>query len=249
MQIGFSQRIQLDWLEKTAQLHLAGFPKAEVERTLQVVLKDQLSVGGKAQRGNREKAISILLKTWVTVPDGLTAFRNEGLALLKALPMNGHLPLHWGMTIAVYPFFRIVAETVGRLLKLQESVAAVQVQRRIREQIGERETVARAARRILRCLVDWKVLADTQKKGVYRAEPKIEIIYSSLKTWLLEAVLISNGSDALPLRAILEGPALFPFGLGHINTKEIEKNHRLTTFRHALDEDMVSLSERTKSLP
>ncbi len=67
-QIGFSQRVRLEWLEQTANLVLAGNDKAAVNDALQELLKDKVSVGGQAERGNREKIITILLKTWLTVP-------------------------------------------------------------------------------------------------------------------------------------------------------------------------------------
>src|SRR5215510_8392204 len=79
MQIGFSQRIQLDWLEQTAAMVLAGQTREQVETTLQERLHDKLSIGGTAQRGNREKAITILLKIWVSVPTWLQPFRDDGL--------------------------------------------------------------------------------------------------------------------------------------------------------------------------
>ena len=60
-------------------------------------------------------------------------FRDDGLAHLNRLPLTDHLAVHWGMTIAVYPFVGVVAETVGRLLRLQGSCAAGQVQRLVRE--------------------------------------------------------------------------------------------------------------------
>jgi len=62
MQIGFSQRIQLEWLEQTAQLFLGGSSKAQIEIVLQDILRDRLSVGSNARRNSREKAISILMK-------------------------------------------------------------------------------------------------------------------------------------------------------------------------------------------
>jgi hypothetical protein len=130
-----------------------GHKREEIQTALQDLLRDQLSVGGTTERGNREKAISILLKIWVTVPKELEPFRDDGLAQLNRLPLTDHLPVHWGMTIAVYPFVGVVAEAVGRLIRLQGSCAAVQVQRRVREQLGERETMARAARRVLRCFI------------------------------------------------------------------------------------------------
>ena len=58
--------------------------------------------------------------------------------------------VHWCMCTVVYPFFGTVADAVVRLLRLQGSAGAAQVQRRLRERLGERETVARAARRIWR---------------------------------------------------------------------------------------------------
>lgn len=239
MQVGFSQRIQLEWLEQTAQLFMAGNTKGRIEEALQDFLKDKISIGGIAKRGNREKAITILLKIWVTVPKDLESFRDDGLKLLRVLPSHGHLPVHWGMTMAIYPFFGEVTETVGRLLKLQDAISAAQVQRRVREQLGQRETVARAARRILRCLIDWGVLEDTERKGVYRGAPKLYLESTQLKSWLIESLLISNGPKAYPLKGFMERPSLFPFKSDGIMTREIEGNHRLSIFRHGLDEEMI----------
>jgi hypothetical protein len=70
-QIGFSQRVRLEWLEQTADLVLAGNGKVAINNALQLLLKDKVSVGGEAVRGNREKIITILLRTWLTVPTGL----------------------------------------------------------------------------------------------------------------------------------------------------------------------------------
>jgi len=241
MQIGFSQRIQLDWLERTASLLLMGHTRGQIQTALQELLRDQLSVGGTADRGNREKAISILLKIWVTVPKGLESFRDDGLAHLSRLPPTDHLPVHWGMTIAVYPFVGVVAEAVGRLLRLQGSCAAAQVQRRVREQLGERETVARAARRILRCFIDWGVLQERQEKGVYQPAPVRSVTDKKLAAWLIEATLLASGSDAAPLKAIVQSHALFPFVVGPLSIGDLEGHDRLEWFRQGLDEEMVML--------
>ncbi|EHM09452.1 hypothetical protein TheveDRAFT_0282 [Thermanaerovibrio velox DSM 12556] len=137
-QIGFSQRVRLEWLEQTANLVLAGNAKAAVNEALQELLKDKVSVAGQAERGNREKIITILLKTWLTVPSELESLRIEGLELLKRVPRRDHLAIHWGMVMAVYPFWSNVATQTGRLLRLQGSAAVAHVQRRVREQYGER---------------------------------------------------------------------------------------------------------------
>jgi hypothetical protein len=251
MQIGFSQRVQLDWLEQTAALVFAGQTRAQITTALQELLHDKLSVGGTAPRGNREKAITILLHIWVSVPRRLQPFRDDGLDSLQRLPLNDHLALHWGMTMTVYPFFGAVAETVGRLMRLQGTCAAAQIQRRIREQLGERETVARAARRILRCLVDWGVLQETQQKGVYRTFPVRAVQDKRLTVWLVEAALRASCTDKQALKMIAQTPALFPFSLAPLYPSDLADHARLELFRHSLDEDMVTLrsSGVVKTMP
>ena len=114
MQIGFTQRLQLKWLDRTAGLLLAGNARPQIKIALTDLLMDQLSVDGTEGRGSRDKTVTILLKTWVTVPHHLEALRDDGLAHLRRLPGKDHLPVHWGMAMASYPFFSVVAETTGR---------------------------------------------------------------------------------------------------------------------------------------
>jgi len=242
LQIGFSQRIQLDWLELTAALSIEGRTPGEIQDALQELLREQLSVGGTAERGNREKAITILLKTWVSVSKGLAPLRDDGLRRLERLPAVDHMAVHWGMSMAAYPFFGLVAQTVGRLLALQGTAGAAQVQRRVREQLGERETVARAARRVLRTYIDWGVLTETAEKGVYQAAPKRIVEYRELAAWLIEAALVSSGSTSAPLKTIVQAAALFPFTIEQPSGLQLESNIRLDVFRQGLDQDMVMLA-------
>ncbi len=168
VEVGFSQRIQLNWLELTANLLLAGSTRSEIQTALNEFLQDKVSVGSESKSSGRRKTISILLKIWVGVPTNLEPLRNEALELLRISPSNQRIVIHWGMAMAVYPFFGTVAENVGRLIRLQGLFAAASVQRRIKEQLGERETVSRATQRLLRCFVDWGVLQDTNEKGIYK---------------------------------------------------------------------------------
>jgi hypothetical protein len=241
IQIGFSQRVQLDWLEQTAALVLAGQTREQIEATLQERLRDKLSIGGTAQRGNREKAITILLKTWVSVPTWLQPFRDDGLGILRRLPPADRIAVHWGMTMAAYPFFGAVAETVGRLMRLQGTCVAAQIQRRLREQLGERDTVARAARRILRCFVDWDVLQETREKGVYQASPARPVPDKQLAVWLIEAALLAQGTDTRVLQTLLQTPTLFPFRIPRLYAADLKGQGRVDLFRQGLDEDMVVL--------
>jgi hypothetical protein len=245
-QIGFSQRVRLEWLEQTANLVLAGNDKAALNDVLQELLKDKVSVGGQAERGNREKIITILLKTWVTVPSELESLRIEGLELLKRVPRRDHLAIHWGMVMAVYPFWSGVAVQVGRLLELQGSAAAAHVQRRIREQYGERETVSRAARRVLRSYLDWGVLQETGTKGIYIAGTRLAVDDSRLMAWLIEAAIHARANGSAPLKDLLDSPSLFPFRLKPTHVESLmAASSRLDFLRHGLDDDLVILRKPT----
>ena len=237
--IGFSQRIQLDWLKYTANLALASHSRDDIVAALRERLRDQLSVGSDPERGNREKAITILTKVWVTVPSEFQWLRDEGLELLQRLPAGGQMLVHWCMCMAVYPFFGAVTEATGRLLHLQGTAAAAQVQRRIREQMGERETVSRAARRILRALVDWGVLVETVDKGIYRGHPSLVVNDNPLVIWALKAVLASRGNKSLSLSGALQGHHLFPFEIASPSIRELERCKAFEISRHGLDQEIL----------
>ena len=241
-QIGFSQRVRLEWLEQTANLVLARNGKAAINDALQRLPKDKVSVGGLAERGTREKAITILLKTWLTVPSELESLRVEGLELLKRVPRRDHLAIHWGMVMAVYPFWLGVAVQVGRLLRLQGSAAAAHVQRRVREQYGERETVSRAARRVLRSYLDWGVLQESGVKGIYTAGTTLAVDDSRLIAWLIEATLHARANGSFPLKELLDSPCLFPFLFIPAHPEGLlAASPNLEILRHGLDADLVML--------
>ena len=238
-QIGFSQRIHLDWLEYTANLVLAGNPREEIVAALSERLKEKLSVGSQPKRGNRDKAITILTKVWVTVPRELQSLRDEALDHLRCQRQGDRMLVHWCMCMAVYPFFGTVADAVGRLLRLQGTAGAAQVQRRLRERFGERETVARAARRILRAYIDWGVLLETDEKGLYRGTAKRAIDDPPLAVWAIKAMLFAAGDNPRSASALLRGPHLYPFHVASPSMREFEAHEALEISRHGLDQEVL----------
>ena len=238
-QIGFSQRIRLDWLEYTANLVLAGNPREEIVAALGERLKEKLSVGSQPERGNRDKTITILTKVWVTVPRELQSLRDEGLDHLRCRGPGDRMLVHWCMCMAVYPFFGAVADAVGRLLRLQGTAGAAQVQRRLRERLGERETVARAARRILRAYIDWGVLVEAGEKGLYRGAPRRTVDDAPLGVWVIKAMLFAAGDNPRSASALVRGPHLFPFDVVVPSARALETCEDLEISRHGLDQEVL----------
>jgi len=240
-EIGFSQRVRLEWLEYAANLVRVGKSPREVQDALQEMLRDQLSIGGTARRGNREKAITIILRTWSSVSQSLAPLRDEALRLLETLPQEEHIVLHWGMCSAAYPFWAAVGDVTGRLLNLQHEAAASQIQRRMKEQYGERETVARATRRVIRAFADWGVLTESGKKGIYLPGKTISSNNAELALWILEAILQANSSGSLSVESLRRLPSVFPFELQWPRVNAIDSSPRLQVFRQGMAEDIVEL--------
>ena len=175
------------------------------------------------------------------MPDSSTA---RGLELLKDLPRKDHVAVHWGMVMAVYPFWAAVAANTGRLLCLQGTAAAAHVQRRVREQYGERETVSRAARRVISSFGDWGVLTGTKEKGIYSQGDTYSIDDPKLISWLIEASLHARSNGKAAIKDLLGSTSLFPFRLMHVPAEHlVSMSPRLDLLRHGLDDDLVMLRE------
>ncbi len=237
--IGFSQRIRLDWLEYTANAVLAGSPEGEIVAALRERLRERFSLGGGRVSGNRDKAVAILTRVWLTVPDERRPLRDEGLDLLRQADADARMLIHWCMCMAAYPFFGAVADTAGRLLRLQGTAAAAQIQRRLRERLGERETVVRAARRVLRAFIDWGVLVETGGKGLYRGAAKRVTGPGPIAVWVLKAMLSTGGGTPQSSSALLRTPRLFPFELTPPPPAELEACGAFEVVRDGLDHDVL----------
>ena len=240
MSVGFSQRIRLEWMRETAALVATGNDRAAVNQALEESLAGTLAVGSHTRRNSRAKTIIVLLKIWLGGPKDVADLRQAGLRLIAALPSTDRVAVHWGMTLAVYPFWGAVAAQVGRLLRLQEVLTANQIQRRMRETSGDRQTVYVGTQRVLRSFVDWGVLTDT-KRGVYAPGTCVDIGCVALAAWLVEA-LLASGVGRASAAHLTKHPSLFPFRFAPVDAREIvARSPRLELFRHSFGDDLVML--------
>jgi hypothetical protein len=245
--IGYNRTVKLRWLDETVDLYLAGMSDSDIYQTLSERLKDELSIGSTAVRGSREKTITLLLKTWVRVPKQLEPLRDEATKLLQGVRRSERLPFHWGMTMAAYPFWRLVAEVTGRLFRLQGTVTPLQVQRRVKEIFGEREAVARSARYVLRAFADWNVINDLTTKGEYSPVQTIPIADLDVAAWLFETAVVSRGLDASDFQTLVNGPCFFPFDIRKIAPEQIARSGRVEVLRHGMEEALLQLRAPKKS--
>lgn len=243
--VGFDRKIQLDWLDATADWVGQGLSPRDLRPRLEGLLEGK--VAGEGSHSARGKTITVLLHVWSLVPDGLAPLRDSGLELLQDRGGRSRLPVHWGMCVSTYPFFRDVAETTGRLLSLQGTVALSQITRRMAERWGDRSTVVRATQRAIRSLVHWKVLVEREERGIFAAAPRIEVAAGNgIGPWLVEASLSNSDRRARPLRSLLSNSAFFPFEV-RVSPRELADSPWLEVYRQGLQEDLVVLRPRVVS--
>ena len=243
-QIGLDRLVRLVWLEKVSSLVLAGNDAQSIKAILQDDLQGMFRSNRKDVRGSLNKTITILMKVWLAVPTELESLYAGGIELLKRIPRRDQIAVHWGMVMTVYPFWSNVATQVGRLLRLQSSATASQIQRRVREQYGERETVSRRTRYVLRSYLDWGVLHETATKGIYSDGPSLAIEDSQLIAWLAEVSLHARTNGSAPLKDLIDSPNFFPFRIKPIHAESLMSiSSRLDILRHGLDEDLIMLKK------
>ena len=203
--IGFDRTIRLHWLDQAALL--AGEVRDGVN--LHAALTERLA-GEIAGRDSRERTANVLTRLWWRVPRDHVSLRDEALAHIASLEPEERLAYHWGMALLAYPFFRDVAGTIGRLLRLQGTFRLAQLSQRITAGWGNRTTLEYALARVIRSLQDWGVLQSGEQRGSYVAAPTTVLSTTDSTLWLLEAVLRARGTE-LPASDLLRAPESFPF--------------------------------------
>lgn len=210
MQIGFSQPIELPWMEAAARFVAEGHDVEEIRERLDQLLAKTIAVNTTSKKSSRYKRLSILMTTWVIPRRDLGDFRDNALAVLKDATGNERVLVHYSMLLATYPFFGVVAGHAGRLLRLQDQCSMDQLKRRCREELGQRDTVSYAVTRVVKTLMDWGLMAKSERLGVYSQAPPIKVFSPDMVSLLAEAVLIASGEQDALAESTLGSPCLFP---------------------------------------
>lgn len=247
--IGIKQAIRFEWMQKAANLLLAGLDAKTIRQELHEFLADRKGNGSEGERGDtsRTQVVNMLMKIWITPEFEMITFRDESLALLRENPMMS-LAVHWGAISAAYPFWFSVARQTGRLLALQDQVTQTQITNRLKEQYGDRQTVSRYARYVIRSFIAWGVLKDSDTKGCYEKVAPVCITDSDLAILMFESALLATPEAKCALGLLLNNPAFFPFQLPVMTGDFVsQRSERIDVVRYGLDD--TALSIRSKKTP
>jgi hypothetical protein len=236
--IGFDRRLALDWLEATASRVAAGDSLEDLRAGMWEYLEGKVS--GDKLNSDRGTTMTVLTRIWGKVPAAVEPLKPRAVAAFQISQARDHLALHWAMAIASYPVFSDVAATAGRLLTLQDSFSLAQLTKRMVAQWSERPVLVKSTQRIIRSLVDWGALTDTETKGVYARAPKSFPVTKEIAVLLCESLLLDNEHHSLPANQLLDHPAIFPFT--HLLTiAELREEPVFDIHRQGIDGDMIEL--------
>lgn len=240
--LGIKQTVQKVWMDKTVQMMLAGLSEKEIRNELNEYLSTQKQSGGIGERGAKTYGMATsLLAAWFAPEHELLPFRDNALSMAKKLPITEWLPLHWAVISASYPFWFNVARQVGRLLNLQEQITQAQIFSRLKEQYGDRETVARNARYTVRSFVAWNVLQDSKTKGCYVKSIPMNVT-DDQAILLLESALHVSPEAKETLNPLLNSPAFFPFIIPNMSGEYIsQQSKRIEVVRYGLVDELLKL--------
>lgn len=198
--------IKPEWLDMTAEL-LAGTRdrdeiRGNINEYISHFIKSSINV-----RKTRE----ILINTWVEVDSGNREFRERALQVYKECPQTDRTAVHWAMMLMAFPVFRDLCIIVGKLSDMQDEVTLSQVQRRIYELWGERNTLVHAIPKIIKTLREFGALEQV-KPGVYRVVRRT-VKDKDVGCVLLYAALKTGGKLYQSVAGIDRLKELFPFEL------------------------------------
>lgn len=238
--IGFNRRVRAAWLTETLRLAAAGVSHAEIETTL----RTQIGADNQGKETIR-KVFVYLNRVWLQPPAYCATLRDQALEMFRRRPdADSAFLLNWGMCIAAYPFIGSVAEATGRLLRLQGSAQASQVNVRLRERFGDRHFIHRSVRYNLSTFLEAGALKEGAPKGTYTRGRIATPRNDREAAWLVEALLHTQDDPSLPLPQIVSHSALFPFVMKDLTLATLEANPHLEIFRHGLGESLVTLAAK-----
>jgi len=228
-------------MEQAAALVSLGRSSDEVRASLHEIIGDARTSAPDKRADSRTRTISVISRVWVEPPSEMLGLRNRGVDLLSQAGTPEHVALHWGMTMAVYPFFASVCGSIGRLLKLQDSLTSRDVHRRVAEEYGDRPTVVRATGMALGNCVDWGLLKTDARRKSYWREVRREV-GQDIAMFLIESALCASGAGSASLDSLLHYSALFPFQLPGLATHDIDQSAGLRAVSLGVAEATVSLA-------
>lgn len=242
--IGIKQAIRTEWLDKAVNLLLSGLDAKSIRAELHEYLSERKGDGSTGERSEntRSFAVNNIINIWVTPAKEILPLRDDALELIKEKPDLTYT-MHWAMLCAAYPFWYNTAVQTGRLLNLQDQVTQKQIISRLKEHYGDRDTIGRYAKYVIRAFVYWGVLEETDDKGCYTQSSTKEIMDEDAIALLCEATLLATKEGKSIVGDFVNSPALLPFRPSSVAAAQLASiNPRLNLSAYSAGDEYVFIT-------
>jgi len=243
--IGIKQAIRLEWMEQTLNLLLSGMDANAIRDELHHYLSERKGDGsvGERSKNTRTFAVNNLMNIWITPPKEIIPLRDDAIELIKQDHAQKKT-MHWAMVSAVYPFWYQTALQVGRLLNLQDQITQKQILERLKEHYGDRQTIDRYSKYVLRSFVYWGILEETEAKGHYRPAKAKSIDSDKATALVFESILLAKEEGKCTATELLFSPAMFAFDVPQIMASQIASlDGRLYLDQFAVGDEYLKIIE------
>ena len=237
--IGFRRNIYLDWMEAAAAFAAAGDDAATVRARLDPILAHQVQ-----SEENRRYALTILVNIWVQSGERHPVLHAAALRLFGAAATpTDRLWLHYGMTLATYPFFQQTVRVIGQQVQSRDSFSGAEIKRAMIADRGHLGALEKAVERVLFSLRDWGVLGAGERKATFvPIDPRLTASAIDVQSWLLAAVLAVHSGEEVPFLDLIRLPELFPFAFT-LSLDHLRRHPWFAVQRQGAALDMVRLVE------
>ncbi len=237
--IGFTQHVTLDWLDAAASYAASEGGQGAIRKKLENIIGQQLTSTVSARR-----TVDVLLHIWVKSAERAPRLHREAVQHYQQIDLvPDRTWLHYGLSLAAYPFFHSVVSWIGRETRLSdEPFSPATITRRIMAERGQLGSIGRAVGQVLLSLSNWGFLLAGGKRHTYIAQYKTFTTHSAaLQAWLLACALYSSSNQEMAVHDLIGSPCLFPFQFT-INANDLRRlGFRVQ--RQGLNLDMVSLDD------
>ena len=108
---------------------------------------------------------------------------------------------------------------------LHGEFTALQINRRLKEQLGDRASILRATEAVLQTLVEWRVICEApDRKRCFTGKSLITIASKPRTMWMLEACILASGKSLNPNEM---SNLTFPFKLANLVEVDFNQQSRL----------------------
>jgi hypothetical protein len=236
--IGIKQTIRLEWIEEAYQLVKQGLSEKEIRQNLKKIISMQTGSGLSDVRGSTstDQVVNILVNIWSKLSPPTLPIRQE--LLVEEKEDRGSIVIrNWIMISVAYPFWNQTATIIGRLSGFQVQFTHQQVIQRLKEQYGDRSTIERYGRYVIRSFKEWGLIVDTPNRGYYKLPEKVQVKTLQLAALLLESEMIAKQRKYITYSEALAIPAVFAFSLANFTIDQIVRSSsRLKSSQQAFEQ-------------